>query len=800
VTDDDAWRLHLAGLDPLGEGHREALCTLGNGIFGTRGSAAEAAADRVHYPGTYAAGLFNRLTSEVGGREVEHESMVNLPAWVGLTLRTGSGPWLDLGVVEVLDHDQVLGVRAGVLHRRFRFCDAAGRTTAVEERRIVSMASPHLGALEWVITAEDWSGPVTVRSTLDGGVENRNVADERALAGRHLRVVGCEAVDDDTVLLVAETTQSHRRVAEAARTRAPGVVVGRSTWTDADRIGQDLHLELEQGRPVTVEKVVGLFTSLDPAISEPGLAATAEVAAAPSFDVLLRDHRRAWDHLWRRGHFALGGRDTRVARALNLHVFHVLQTLSPHLVDRDVGVPARGLHGEGYRGHIFWDDLFVFPFLNLRFPGLTRELLLYRYRRLPAARRAAAAEGRRGALYPWQSGSDGREETPTALFNPRSDRWMPDNSRRQRHVSLAVAHNIWQYHEVTGDVDFLLGWGAEMLVEIARYWVDLTTLDDRDGRYHIRGVMGPDEFHDGYPDRPGEGIDDNAYTNVMVAWLLGRAQEVVAILDARGEHEVWERLEIGAEEVADWDRMSRRLHVPFLPGGRIAQFEGYDELAALNWDAYRRRYGNIGRLDLILEAEGDSTNRYQLSKQADALMLFYLFSAEELVGLFDQLGLPFDPATIPATIDHYLARSSDGSTLSRVAHAWVLSRSDRARSWRLFQEALASDLDDIQGGTTREGIHLGAMAGTIDLVQRCYTGIEARDGVLWLNPRLPDELPSLELSVRYHQHRLDIEVSKEHLQVSSRPFVGAPVLIGLVHDVVELAPGGSVGCTLTPPG
>jgi trehalose/maltose hydrolase-like predicted phosphorylase len=306
--------------------------------------------------------------------------------------------------------------------------------------------------------------------------------------------------------------------------------------------------------------------------------------------------------------------------------------------------------------------------------------------------------------------------------------------------------------------------------------------------------MGPDEFHDGYPDRPGEGVDDNAYTNVLVTWLLRRVQEVVTTLRERDGGDVLERLGVTEPEVEEWEHVSRRLHVPFLGNGLIAQFEGYDALEAFDWEAYRQRYGNIGRLDLILEAEGDTTNRYQLSKQADALMLFYLLSAEELCELFDHLGLTFDPGLIPETIDHYLARSADGSTLSRVAHAWVLSRSDRRRSWWLFKEALASDLDDIQGGTTQEGIHVGAMAGSIDLVQRCYTGISTRDGVLWLNPRLPEELTSLELSVQYRKHWLDVEVSADHLRVTSRPTVAPPILVGLVHEVVELRPGASVGC------
>lgn len=195
---------------------------------------------------------------------------------------------------------------------------------------------------------------------------------------------------------------------------------------------------------------------------------------------------------WSRAHVV--AEDSEVQRILNLYVFHLLQTASPHVTELDAGLPARGLHGEAYRGHVFWDDLFVFPFLAPRFPEVTRALLRYRWRRLPEARWAARAAGYTGAMFPWQSGGDGREETPRLHFNPRSGRWLPDNSRLQRHVGLAVAHNVWQHYEATKDSAFLAGFGGELLLEIARFFASLTTREGE--RYVIRGVMGPDEYHD----------------------------------------------------------------------------------------------------------------------------------------------------------------------------------------------------------------------------------------------------------------------------------------------------------------
>ena len=495
-----AWEVIYDGFDPDHEGHREALCTLGNGYLATRGAAPEAEADGVHYPGTYVAGVYNRLASEVAGRRVEHESIVNLPNWLPLSFRPVGGTWLAPGAAEPLRHRQVLDVRRGLLARRRWVRDAAGRITTVGERRLVSMASPHLAALEQTITPENWSGRLEVRAGIDGAVANTNVAEDRLLANRHLRVVGRGERGPQTVWLEAETTWSHVRVATAARLQAAGGQGEAAVSVGDDAVAATLALDGVQGQPLTVEKVIAVYTSRDHAVGDPLASALAAIEEAGGFQDLLAAHELAWRQLWERHRLDLdAGEDDQELLVLRLHVFHLLQTLSPHVADLDAGVPARGLHGEAYRGHVFWDELFVFPFLNLRSPELTRALLRYRARRLPAARRQARSLGQPGARFPWQSASDGTEQTPTELHNPRSGRWMPDNSRRQHHVGLAVAYNVWQYYQASADLAFLREHGAELLVEIARFWAGLATHDPADDRYDIRGVMGPDEYHDGYP-------------------------------------------------------------------------------------------------------------------------------------------------------------------------------------------------------------------------------------------------------------------------------------------------------------
>jgi alpha,alpha-trehalase len=221
----------------------------------------------------------------------------------------------------------------------------------------------------------------------------------------------------------------------------------------------------------------------------------------------------------------------------------------------------------------------------------------------------------------------------------------------------------------------------------------------------------------------------------------------------------------------------------------LTQFEGYEQLLEFDWEGYRERYGNIARLDRLLEAEGDSTDRYKLAKQADVLMLLFLLSRTELRELLAGLGYRVSEEQLERTVDYHLARTSHGSTLSGVVSAWVLARYQPEQAWRFLMHALESDIADVQGGTTAEGIHLGAMAGTVDIVLRCLAGLRARGPGLRFDPALPPQVKQLKFSVHYRGHRIDVELTQDHLLVSSRPGPAQPIQV-LIHDqTVELACG-----------
>jgi trehalose/maltose hydrolase-like predicted phosphorylase/beta-phosphoglucomutase-like phosphatase (HAD superfamily) len=787
------WTLVYDGFDPARQGLREALCALGNGYFVTRGALPEAEADGTNYPGTYVAGLYNRAQTDIAGRTVENEDLVNVPNWLPLAFRIAGGPWFDAESAEVLEHRLELDLRQGTLSRRLRFQDPEGRRTEVVQRRLVSMKDQHLAGLETTFVAENWSGTLEVRSGLDGRVVNAGVKRYRDLNGRHLSVLHAGEADAETILLQAETTQSHVRVAVAARTRllrhGRPAEAERRLVSEPGFVAHELAFELEEARPVTVEKLVALYTSRDRAISESLLDAREAAQAAPGFEGLLARHAGEWSILWNRFDLELDSANEWAETVLHLHLFHLLQTVSPHTAHLDVGVPARGWHGEAYRGHVFWDELFIFPFFNLQRPVLATALLDYRHTRLPAARSAARQAGYEGAMFPWQSGSNGREETQVLHLNPKSGRWLPDHSHRQRHVNLAIAYNVWQHYLVTGSTGWLRFVGAELLVEIARFWASMATYDADQDRYQIQGVMGPDEYHEGYPDSEEEGLRNNTYTNVMVVWVLQRALEALEVLPPHYRQELMAELSIRDEELERWRDITAKMKVVFHADGVLTQFEGYEDLDEFDWEGYRERYGNIARLDRLLEAEGDSTNRYKLAKQADVLMLLFLLSRTELLELLAGLGYAVTEEQLARTVDYHLARTSHGSTLSGVVSAWVLARYQPEEAWRFLQHALESDVADVQGGTTAEGIHLGAMAGTVDIVLRCLAGLRPREEVLRFDPALPPQVKQVRFSVHYRGHRVDVTLAEDRLQVGSRPGRAQPIKVLVRDQTVELAPG-----------
>ncbi len=795
----NSWTLIYEGFDPKDEGRREVLCALGNGYFVTRGAAPEATADEVHYPGTYLAGGYNRLKTEIAGRIVENEDLVNIPNWLSLTFRFPGEEWFQLKNVKILFYKQSLNIKKGILTRIIRFRDKKNRETKFCQHSFVHGEQMHRAGLKTIITPVNWEGEIEICSALDGRVKNLGVERYRDLGNVHLDFMEFKHLDEKSMVLKMKTNQSCIGISIGARTRLfvnNKSLSVKSTSVDkpGGYVAKHFKVNVYPDEPLIVEKLVCIYTSRDAGIYECLSEAENTVANDEvNFDGLLTSHVTALELLWRKFDvkIELDNKDIErhTQKILRLYILHLLQSSSVNSLDIDVGMPARGWHGEGYRGHIFWDEMIIFPFLNHRASRITRTLLMYRYRRLKEARRAAKKSGFKGAMYPWQSGSNGREETQQMHLNPSSGRWISDNTQLQYHINNAIVYNIWQYFQITHDIEFLSFYGGEIIIEIARFWASMATYNPEIDRYEICGVMGPDEYHDAYPGAENPGLNNNAYTNLMVMFVMDQALNLQHVIPEQDWKYIKKKLSIKSKELGKWKIMSRRMKIVFHEDGIISQFEGYEALKEFNWDGYTKKYGNIRRLDRILEKEEDSANNYKLCKQADVLMLFYLFSAETLTKMFKRLNYTLDEDYVLKNINYYLKRTTNGSSLALVIHAWIEARQARERSWEFFSQALETDMVDDQTGSTKEGIHLAAMSGCIDILQRGYAGLEIRSDILILNPLLPKSINRIGFHIRYRKHWLDLEITQTEVKVKSLTTRARPFTIMIKNEIIRFYPG-----------
>ncbi|MEW5895357.1 MAG: glycosyl hydrolase family 65 protein [Candidatus Omnitrophota bacterium] len=794
------WKLKYDRFDPEKENLREALCTLGNGYVGVRGAVPETAATRVHYPGTYVAGVYNKLVTPIAGRNVVNEDFVNCPNWLMFNYRIDNGPWFNRLKVKILSWKMELDMHNGILSRRLRWEDGDGRITLVENQRIVSMADPHVCAMRFSITPENYDGEITMRSGLDGMVINSGVERYRQLNSKHLQPFKHGEFGKEGLFLTMQTNQSKIEISEAQRTLVYDgtrqIYPELHTFLHGrERLMHEFTVPVKRQNKYVVEKVVSIYTSRDHGVADPTVAAKEKVSGIAGFNMVYSPHQAKWLELWSVFDIRVE-KDLFVQTFLRVHMFHLLQASSTYNEDIDAGLPARGLHGEAYRGHIFWDEMFSFAFYNLHAPETTRALLMYRYRRLDAAKENARQSGYQGAMYPWQSASTGEEATQVIHLNPMSGTWGPDYSFLQRHVSLAIGYNVWTYYFSSGDRDFLDRYGMEMMLEISKFWSSISQYNKKRKRYEINGVMGPDEFHEKYPGAGKGGLNNNAYTNVMVVWLLDKTMELLKTFSEEKRQAILFKTRINGKELARWEDLTKKMFIPMDESGLIHQFEGYMDLQELDWDTYRKKYEDIARMDRILKAEGLSPDSFQVTKQADTLMLFYLLNHDELKRVFTMLAYPFHDNMLKINFDYYIQRTSHGSTLSKVVHAYLaqcLRYEDQAKAF--FHEALESDVCDIQGGTTQEGIHVGVMAGTIELMLRSYAGLSILEDRVSLNPQLPSEWDRLQFKIRYKNVWFSIMITHHAVNVNAAPLkdfslqCAAKIPFEVNHTPVFLTPG-----------
>eukprot|EP01012_Entosiphon_sulcatum_P023529 TRINITY_DN2859_c0_g1_i3.p1 TRINITY_DN2859_c0_g1~~TRINITY_DN2859_c0_g1_i3.p1 ORF type:complete len:1522 (+),score=289.37 TRINITY_DN2859_c0_g1_i3:34-4566(+) len=748
---DFSWRLYFRYWNPEEERVRESLTCVGNGYVCSRGSFEVCTANDVHNPGTYFAGLYNSSVSKVDAVETSFTDMVNCPNWALVEFAIDDDGFCNPLQQEILDYYHEVNVREAYTSRRIEFRDAKGRETRLETQRMISMEKRHHAGVVFKLTPLNYDATVCIRSSIDGNVENVNVPTYKGLNRKHIATVSTERTDG-CLLLLAKTVNSSHHVAVACKNTFAVETVCSPRGCDmalvenSGTIAEEFRAFVKQGQRASLEKIVGLFTSRDRILEGETLdpeslkaVALRSVSGFYRYAQLLSGHTQAWRDIWHNLDIKIEG-DRFAQHVLRLHTYHLMIAASPHSATIDAGLTARGLTGEAHRGHVFWDDLHSAPFYLSSYPTVVKAHLRYRWNRLPQARIRAKHFGLQGAMYPWQSAESGFEETQKYHLNPLSGQWHPDMSRIQRHVNIAIFYNAWQYLQATNDREFLHSHLAELMLDIAIFWQSASKLES-DGRYHVRGSMGPDPFHEKGPDDE-IGVSDNAYTNVMVVWVVERAQEILEALDPEVRERLVAKLGLTPEVRTKMADLCTKMHVGVTDEGIIEQFSGFMKLQDLNLSTYKAQYDDVKRLDRILRAEGNNPDDYKICKQCDTLMMYHLLPVSEVGRILRNIGhythLENDLEFLRRNFDYYEQRTSNGAIMSYTVHAkiaFLLHQADYAWSW--FLEACKADLYDTDG-TTGEGVHLAVMGGTIDLVISAFVGLRERSrGGMEIRPALP---------------------------------------------------------------
>lgn len=743
---DPSWRLDVDGFIATIEHNVESRLVTGNGLLGMRGSLPLPA--KASQPAVFVAGLFD-TNSNVSAAP-------GLPALVAVPdhhrfrlLLDGKDLDIERGTILLLR--RWLDFQRGVLVMEWWHCDAEGRSARI---CLLRFASLQRRALSVQITQIALAQPASMRLM---------IPPESATSALIPEPITPQ-------LTIWRTAHSARRMARAGNT---------TISVDAEELHQDIaESDLGQhwtwraapGQPATCARLVAL--SRQESSDDHGAHAVAmlEQASSAGAGRLLAEHARAWAERWAQSDVVIEG-DDEAQRAARFALYHLISAANPESEHTSIG--ARALTGEAYLGHVFWDtELFMLPFYTFTWPAAARALLMYRYHTLPAARAKAARSGYRGALYAWESADTGDEVTPSSIVMPGGRMLPVRNGTEEQHISAGIAYAVWRYWRATGDTAFLVSAGAEIILETARFWASRATLES-DARYHIRRVIGPDEYH--------EGIDDNAYTNEMARWNIERGVETATLLAERWSAqwaELSKRLELTPDELTLWRDVAGGLALDRDAGtGLIEQFSGFSRLEHIDLGSLPSR---ALPPDVLLGPE--RIQQSQIIKQADVVMLLAL--------LWDR----YAPHEREASFRYYEPRCAHGSSLSPSVHALVAARlGDTTLAERYFHQTAAIDFDDTTGNAAL-GIHMGALGGLWQSVAFGFAGLGLCSDGLRFEPHLPPSWKALRLPVQWHGRLIRLAVRQPPLALTATLERGEPMALYLSGYRRELCAGQSWTC------
>ncbi|TWT27274.1 glycoside hydrolase family 65 protein [Planomicrobium sp. CPCC 101110] len=692
-----------------------SLMAQGNGYLGMRAANEEAYTEQTR--GLYIAGIYNKAGAG------EASDLVNLPDLAGMRIKI-DGTVFSLLDGEICYYRRQLDLSGGELRRQILWKNREGARFHLLFQRFVSKADLHVLASKVTITSLDKDAEVEVASGID--------AQQTNFGRQHLAERAVRVFDEEVMMGSYETGESGHRIAAAAIFRCDKRAV-RSFTAKNRQLLQTVKLKIEDGKPYEFEKISALYTSLDRDLEgqepEEACVLKGREAAKAGYKALFAASSAEWQAFWQRKQVKIASRDPFDQFALDFALYH-LEIMAPSHDER-FSVGAKGLTGEGYKGHVFWDsEIFILPFHLFTEPETARKLLRYRYLKLEGAKGKAAQNGYEGALFPWESAFSGREETPEfAAINIRTgERQRVASPLAEHHIAADIAYATVQYYEATTDEAFMKKEGLALLKETARFWISRAT--DEGGRLSLKDVIGPDEYT--------EHVDNNAFTNHMAHYNVKQALRFMAQF---GEEE--EAFKRRAEDFLD------RLYLPEADReGLIPQDDTFLSLPEIDLAKYKEHQGSQG---ILLDYSRKEVNDMQILKQADVVMLLYLFP--DLV----------PPETALRNLEYYEYRTIHDSSLSKAIHAIVAVRCGQAESaYRFFQEACEIDLGP-DPNSSDEGLHSAALGALWLVTVFGFANIRAGGGVLSLAPKLPEQWTELAFPLVYRGRRLELVLSHEKL-------------------------------------
>ncbi|AZR74457.1 trehalase [Anoxybacter fermentans] len=737
------WLVTETNFDPEYLRKIETIFTLGNGYMGVR------AATEEHYigesRGCYIAGLFDEFPGEV-------TELANIPDWLNVEIIL-AGERFDLTQGKVLAYQRILNLKDGQLIRDVEWQSPKGKRSRLIFKRFVSLDNIHVAGMQIKIIPLNYSGKVEIQSGLNGQVTNSGVqhfieGDKRVFSEGNMYIT-CQTQESNIIMALAV---HHRFFLENKE-----LELEKRFKTDRRQLFLTSEYSVEEENEFVVEKFVAIYTGRDSEfLNLQGDQLKKEVvdralkdvtnAAQLGYDELFNRHRNCWHKLWNQMDIKIDGPDFDQL-AIRFAQFHLYQMTPVH--DSRLSVAAKGLSGEGYKGHVFWDtEIFILPFFIYTFPQIARNLLFYRYHTLNGARKKACESGYKGAMYAWESAITGEETTPKwgGLDLKTGEQIRIWCGEIEQHITCDVAYAIWHYLQVTNDYDFMFNYGAEIFMETARFWASRVEYNEERDQYEINDVIGPDEY--------SEHVNNNAYTNYMVKWHLNKAIEIANWLK-KDKPEVWreisKKINISDDELKDWQMKAEKIYVSHdEESGLIEQFDGFMEKKEIDITPFKGKVGAIAQ-----HLSWEEIKESQVLKQADVVMLLYL------------LGNQFTQKEKKVNYEFYEPKTLHDSSLSPSIHAILAADiGDIKQAYKYFERASRIDLGE-NPKSSDAGLHAASLGGIWQAVVNGFGGVRVIDGELNINPRLPEKWEMIKFPLTWAGKKYEVEVSKRHIKIKS---------------------------------